>query len=216
MMGVHCSMFTEGSTKGLKVAAAAASRDRGPASPRKPSPQPQFAGHSTAIQASARAISITSRSQRALAQTSGGTSYTAVESSMSMTVKAAVRTSKIYKEASAFYLTRRLAEALTTIQPLVTPVPLEDADDETDADSNQAAPITHASRRSRIKVWCFYLTLLNAICELGPEDGEEAFGGREWRILTAKARDGSIWDEVVTAGYEGVEARVDAEVVSNL
>jgi hypothetical protein len=65
-------------------------------------------------------------------------------------------------------------------------------------------------------VWSLYLTILNAIVELEPEDGKQAFGTQEWRALVAKVRDGHVWEEVVQNGYRGVEGDVDADVVINL
>lgn len=76
--------------------------------------------------------------------------------------------------------------------------------------------MTQASRSTRIKVWSLYLTILNAIVELEPEEGKEAFGNQEWRALCNKIRDGEIWEEVVKNGYHGVEGDVDADVVINL
>ena len=57
---------------------------------------------------------------------------------------------------------------------------------------------------------------MNAIVELSPEEGKDAFGGPKWRTLSSKIRDGLIWDEVVRNGYHGVEGDVDADVVINL
>lgn len=130
--------------------------------------------------------------------------------------KSSAETSKIYKEASALYLTRRLAEALSTIQPLVSEIkPAAEAIEE-NSQHPQSSPIAYASQKYRVKVWCFYLTLLNAIAELDPEEGREIFGVKEWKSIVAKSRDGSIWDEVVSLGYGGVEGAVDVEVVNNL
>ena len=57
---------------------------------------------------------------------------------------------------------------------------------------------------------------MNAIVELGPEEGKDGFGTQEWRTICAKVRDGDIWEEVVRNGYHGVEGDVDSEVVINL
>jgi hypothetical protein len=73
-----------------------------------------------------------------------------------------------------------------------------------------------ASKTTRVKVWSLYLTILNAIVELEPEDGKEAFGSQEWRALCNKVRDSEVWEEVVRNGYHGVEGDVDADVVINL
>ncbi|MCJ1400945.1 hypothetical protein MMC11_004156 [Xylographa trunciseda] len=123
--------------------------------------------------------------------------------------------SKTYKQASTLFLTRRLPEALETLDPLICPP--ESADGSQNGDvSNATALIAGANPSLRVKVWNLYLTLLNAIIELGPDEGRNTFGNKEWRNLVAKARDGTIWDEVVSIGYGGIEGNVDADVVSNL
>ncbi|KAL8948512.1 MAG: hypothetical protein Q9222_005315 [Ikaeria aurantiellina] len=130
--------------------------------------------------------------------------------------------SSIYKEASTLFLTRRLAEAYATLQEILIP-PEDNAEDSTldtqakdDNEPERTAPIATASRSQRVKVWSLYLTLLNAIIELGPTEGKAAVGAKHWRDIAAKSRDGSIWDEVVRIGYGGIEGNVDADVVTNL
>lgn len=123
--------------------------------------------------------------------------------------------SKTYKQASALFLTRRLSEALSTIQPLIA-TPNAENDAAQDEKEASLAPVAGASRTSRIKVWSFYLTILNAIAELGPEDGTAEFGNKKWKNVVTKAQDGSIWEEVVNVGYGGVEGNVDADVIVNL
>ncbi|KAK2591392.1 hypothetical protein QQS21_010917 [Conoideocrella luteorostrata] len=116
--------------------------------------------------------------------------------------------SKTYRQASTLFLTRRLPEALTTLSPLIIPP--------TSADDGEPAPVASASRTTRIKVWSLYLTILNAILEMDPEEGKEAFGNQEWRALCTKVRDGQVWEEVVHNGYHDVEGDVDSDVVINL
>ena len=116
--------------------------------------------------------------------------------------------SKTYRQASTLFLTRRLPEALSTLLPLITPPePVE---------NGEPAPVARASRTTRVKLWSLYLTVLNAIVEMGPEEGKDAFGNQEWRALCAKVRDGDLWEEVVRNGYHGVEGDVDPDVVINL
>lgn len=116
--------------------------------------------------------------------------------------------SKTYRQASTLFLTRRLPEALTTLTPLITPPG--------SADDGEPAPVAGASRTTRIKVWSLYLTILNAIVEMEPEEGKDAFGNQEWRALCSKVREGQVWEEVVHNGYHGVEGDVDSDVVINL
>ena len=123
--------------------------------------------------------------------------------------------SKTCKQASNLFLTRRLPEALSTLEPILT-VP-KTPDQTLDEDEPpKTAPIASANRSYRIKVWCLYLTLLNSILELGPEEGKSAFGSKNWKNNVTKVQDGSVWEEVVQIGYGGIEGNVDAEVVINL
>ncbi|KAK1971577.1 peroxin 26 [Colletotrichum sublineola] len=119
--------------------------------------------------------------------------------------------SKTYRQASTLFLTRRLPEALSTILPLITPPPGQSEDG-----VNEPAPVARVSRSTRIKVWSLYLTTLNAIVELEPDEGKDAFGSQEWRSLCSKVREGEVWEEVVRNGYHGVESDVDSDVVINL
>jgi hypothetical protein len=120
--------------------------------------------------------------------------------------------SKTYRQSSQLFLTRRLPEALSTILPIITP----SGPDAASPGQGEPAPVARSSRSTRIKVWSLYLTILNAIVELDPDEGKEAFGSQEWRALCNKVRDGDIWEEVVMNGYHGVEADVDSDVVINL
>ncbi|TVY52190.1 hypothetical protein LCER1_G005642 [Lachnellula cervina] len=117
--------------------------------------------------------------------------------------------SKIYRQSSTLFLTRRLPESLSTIHPVITPPNSEDL-------PSELAPVAKASRTTRIKVWSLYLTILNAIVELDPDEGKQAFGSSDWRALVSKVREGDVWEEVVKNGYGGVEGDVDSDVVINL
>lgn len=125
---------------------------------------------------------------------------------------------KSYRHAAQLYLTRRLSEALEAIEPVITPEEQDhrQTNGHADEDTPQPAPVAAASRGTRVKVWSFYLTLLNAIIEVGPEEGKLSFGSTKWKVIAAKARDGTVWDEVVRYGYGGSDGEVDGEVVINL
>ena len=123
--------------------------------------------------------------------------------------------SNAYKQGSKFYVTRRFPEALSTIKPLVE-IPKTESYGREDTFESAQAPIARADRKWRIKIWSFYLTLLNDIADLGREEGEATFGKAEWRSIATKLEDGSIWQEVVDSGYGGHEAQVDGDVVINL
>ncbi|KAF2150575.1 hypothetical protein K461DRAFT_259040 [Myriangium duriaei CBS 260.36] len=127
---------------------------------------------------------------------------------------------KTYRQAAQLYLTRRLTEALDAIEPAVFPEAFFSAQSASSSDddhvSRTAAPVAHSSKGTRVKIWSFYLTLLNAIIELGPEEGKIAFGSTRYKGIVSKAKNGSIWDEVIRHGYNGSEGQVDGEVVANI
>lgn len=117
---------------------------------------------------------------------------------------------KTYHQSSTLFLTRRLPESITTLQPLITPR-YDHA-----GGLVEPAPVARASRSTRIKVWSLYLTILNAIVDMEPDEGKDAFGVQEWKALCNKVKDGDVWEEVVQNGYHGVEGDVDTDVVINL
>jgi hypothetical protein len=123
--------------------------------------------------------------------------------------------SKTYKKASQLYLTRRLPEALESLQPIITPSVSKDDTNNAD-NTTPVAPIATAAGTWRIKVWNLYITLLSAIVDLGAEEGKKQFGLKEWKSIASQVRDGAIWETVVEVGYQGREGSVDAEVVYNL
>lgn len=133
-------------------------------------------------------------------------------SSSTSSRQASSQISKIYRQASTLFLTRRLPESLSTILPVIQPPPA----DGTSEGSREAAPVVRASRSTRIKVWSLYLTILNAVLELDPDEGKVSFGSSEYRSLVNKVRDGEVWEEIVQNGYGGIEGDVDADVVINL
>ncbi|KAF2163255.1 hypothetical protein M409DRAFT_37267 [Zasmidium cellare ATCC 36951] len=124
-----------------------------------------------------------------------------------------------YKQATQLYLTKRFKEALETLEPIISPQN-EEAEDGDAIDGlgegSGAAPVAQSSKGTRTKVWVFYLSLLHAIIELGAEEGRNTFGSVKWRNLVKKAREGTIWDEVVQHGYGSNEGDVDPDVVVNL
>ena len=123
--------------------------------------------------------------------------------------------SKIYKQASTYFLTRRLRETLDTLQPLLI-VQEDEGQTDQDGESSSSAPIAQASRSGRIKVWSVYLTILDEIVKLGPDEGKTIFGNQRWRDLVTMVQKGQIWEEISRIGYNGVEGDVDPEVVINL
>ncbi|KAJ4336294.1 hypothetical protein N0V95_008641 [Ascochyta clinopodiicola] len=141
-------------------------------------------------------------------------------SSLSASRQQSSQIAKAYRQAAQLFLTRRLPEALSTIEPIITaPGDTTDSDHGGDSANNlhaSYAPVATASRGTRVKVWSFYLTFLNSVVELGADEGKHAFGSARWKQLVAKCRDGSVWDDVVRDGYAGVEGDVDADVVVNL
>ncbi|KAF2808789.1 uncharacterized protein BDZ99DRAFT_389121 [Mytilinidion resinicola] len=137
-------------------------------------------------------------------------------SSLSSSRQQSSQIAKAYRQAAQLFLTRRLPEALSTIEPVISAPEHEYVNGEQNGDLPNYAPVAAASRGTRIKVWSFYLTFLNSVIELGAEEGKHAFGSSRWKALVSKCRDGSVWEEVVRDGYAGNEGDVDAEVVINL
>lgn len=125
---------------------------------------------------------------------------------------------RTYKQATQLYLTKRFKEALETLEPIITPQ-LEGEDGaavDGEGEGGDAAPVAQSSKGTRTKVWVFYLSLLHAIIELGAEEGRNTFGSTKWRELVKKAREGTIWNEVVQHGYGNNEGDVDPDVAVNL
>ncbi|KAI9845245.1 MAG: hypothetical protein M1837_005001 [Sclerophora amabilis] len=123
--------------------------------------------------------------------------------------------SRTYRQASSLFLTRRIAEALSALEPIIASSTHSPGQETRDGFAD-VAPIASASKSSRIKVWSLYLTILDAIINLGPEEGRNTFGSKTWRALLSKAQEGKVWEEIVQEGYGGVEGDVDADVVINL
>lgn len=125
--------------------------------------------------------------------------------------------SQVYKQASQLFLTRRISEALSVLEPVITPGPNDQQQQQAQKQAQaQDAPIATASSNLRIKVWNLYITLLSGIVDLGPEEGKRQFGQKEWKAFASKVRDGGVWETVVRVGYKGREGSVDADVVYNL
>ncbi|KAL4780167.1 hypothetical protein BJX76DRAFT_56536 [Aspergillus varians] len=123
--------------------------------------------------------------------------------------------SKTYKKASQLFLTRRLQEALVSLEPVIA---AKNGNDNQEVNGTESVlpPIATVPATWRIKVWNLYITLLSAIIDLGPEQGKKTIGQKEWKDISTQVRDGRIWEKVVQIGYQGREGSIDAEVVYNL
>jgi hypothetical protein len=86
----------------------------------------------------------------------------------------------------------------------------------TDDEGLALAPIAIATTSQRIKIWSLFAALMNAILDLGNEQGKQEFGQKQYREILRLVQSGDIWEQVVQDGYRGREASVDAEVVYNL
>ena len=138
------------------------------------------------------------------------------QSSLGPSKKASSEISKGYKQASQLFLTRRLSEALAILQPVIARPVQTNGNTTGEHDAVLLAPIAMAAQTQRVKIWSLYVTLMNAIVDLGNDEGKRSFGQKEYKALVAKVRDGEIWEQVVRDGYGGREGSVDAEVVYNL
>ncbi|EEH35513.1 peroxin 26 [Paracoccidioides lutzii Pb01] len=133
-----------------------------------------------------------------------------LSSSSSLSFSSSKQISQAYKQSSQLFLTRRLQESLSVIEPIITPSLSQDGQ------QDGPAPIATASNSLRKKVWNLYISILNAIVDLGPEEGRKQFGQKEWKALASKVRDGSLWDIVSRVGYGGRDGSIDADVVYNI
>jgi hypothetical protein len=123
---------------------------------------------------------------------------------------------RTYKQATQLYLTRRFRESWDVLETIVNP-DFDGIEAEGQEHEHGIAPVAQSSRGTRTKVWVFYLSLIHAVTEMGPEDGGKEFGSADaWRAIAKKAREGTAWEEIVNRGYAGQEGEVDAEVVVNL
>ncbi|KAL7273653.1 hypothetical protein RUND412_003465 [Rhizina undulata] len=104
--------------------------------------------------------------------------------------------SRAYRTCTNLFLTRRLPEALATLQPVLI---------------ESASPKGKCSRSLRIKVWSLYFAILDAAAKMGSEEGRKVFGGSDWRRVVGRIRTGMVWDEAI--GAFGDEGRLDAELV---
>jgi hypothetical protein len=137
-------------------------------------------------------------------------------SSINQSKKASSEISKTYKHVSQLYLTRRLAEAYEVLQPVIKPSVVSHDGHQSDDDGLSLAPIAIATTSQRIKIWSLFAALMNAILDLGNEQGKQEFGQKQYREIVRLVQNGDIWEQVVQDGYRGREASVDAEVVYNL
>ena len=136
-------------------------------------------------------------------------------SSLNQSKRQSSEISKTYKHASQLYLTRRLAEAYEALQPVIKR-PEHANGDQSEDHLPPLAPIATATTSQRIKTWSLYATLLNAVLDLGNEEGKSEFGQKQYRDIVRLVQSSDIWEQVVQNGYRGREASVDAEVVYNL
>ncbi|KAI9886514.1 MAG: hypothetical protein M1823_001695 [Watsoniomyces obsoletus] len=116
-----------------------------------------------------------------------------------------------YRQAAKYFVTRRPYKAIQLLDSVIRP-----ATPTSRACDSEHEDVANAPRRLRIKTWCLYITSLDALIQLGPEEGVETIGQQEWNAVISKVRDGGIWDDVIRYGYHGEEERVDAKVVLNL
>ena len=137
-------------------------------------------------------------------------------SSLNNSKKASSEISKTYKHACELYLTRRLAEAYEALQAVIKPPQQSNGYSNHEEDGAPLSPIASASTSQRIKLWSLYASLLNAIVDLGNDDGRQEFGQKLYREIVRLVQSGEVWEQVVKDGYRGREESVDAEVVYNL
>ncbi|KKY18435.1 putative peroxin 26 [Phaeomoniella chlamydospora] len=107
-------------------------------------------------------------------------------------------------------------EALSLLEPVVSPQIRSNGHSEDGEGPRLLAPIASASVSQRIKIWSLYIALLNSILDLTDEEGDHGIGSKRFKQLGSEVRDGHVWEAVVRDGYGGREGSVDSEVVYNL
>ncbi len=137
-------------------------------------------------------------------------------SSQSPNRRSASEIAKAYKHASQLFVTRRFPEALSVLEPVITPAQPPTGYKDGDEDAPSEAPIATTTTTQRIKAWVLYITLLNSIVDLGQDEGKRGFGQTRYKEMVTCVRNGEIWETVVRDGYAGNEGSVDAEVIYNL
>lgn len=126
---------------------------------------------------------------------------------------------RIYKQAFQLFVTRQTREALDVLEAIIEPSSSHTTVSHFNDDASQAenlAPVASASKNARVKVWNLYISILNAVVDMGSAEGKQAFGAARWTKLVSKTRHGQIWEEIVQNGYRGQESAVDPEVVASL
>lgn len=123
--------------------------------------------------------------------------------------------SQALHQASTFFVTRRLEEALSVLEAIIYCTSPDHEHVSTNSTS-QPELVASAPPRLRIKIWSLYITVLDAILKLGPEKGRDLLGDDRWGRITSKVTDGEIWDDVVKRGYHGHLDAVDADVILNV
>lgn len=115
---------------------------------------------------------------------------------------------KIVRETTNLYLTRSLREANQLFESLLIPEELIDA--------LPTTSIAKASPKDRLKAWRLYIALLDAIVDLGSEEGRRQFGHSEWDSILGKVKTTALWSDIVHTGYCGIEGSVEDVLVVEL
>ena len=123
-----------------------------------------------------------------------------------------------FKHASELFLTRRFTEAYEVIDTLVSsPKHESDSYDQHDSDEPPQAPVANLKTDTRrIKIWVLYISILNAIVDLGEHEGAQKLGEARYQEIARQVRSGGVWDKVKRDGYHGELSAVDPEVAFNL
>ena len=128
----------------------------------------------------------------------------------------AEQASRTYKRAKQLYLTRQFPDCYATLEDLIKAPPTPEHEDDSDEVPTALVARKSVSTNMRVRIWCLYISLLNEIVALGPEDGKQQFGNKQWRDMLSSVQNGQVWETVVETGYGGRESLVDSEVVYNL
>ena len=121
--------------------------------------------------------------------------------------------SRVYKAARDLFLTQHFGQAFNELSTVINAKVKTNEDLEAEQDSKVSRKQVIVAKGSlRTKIWSLYLTLLHTLHQAGDQKACAWIGAQRWQSIQASIQDGSIWEYVVTAGFDGDPAVVDREI----
>ena len=125
--------------------------------------------------------------------------------------------SRVYKAARDLFLTQHFGQAFDELSTVIDGKVQTNEDVEAERDGEVLRErITVAKDSLRTKIWSLYLTLLHTLHQAGDQQACNWIGAQRWHSTRASIQDGSIWEYVIRAGFDGDPAVVDREIYTAL